>query len=457
MANRQQIRNGSEATVRIYTSDASEAPFQRGSNAVRLGWREWAVVALMGLALLYLFPHAWPITRTADRAGWGHPEPQRDYRLPSEMSEDYWLFTQWLQASGRRYPAVVLGDSVVWGQYTSKEETLPHYLNELAGQDLFANLGIDGLHPAAMAGLVRYFGRALRNKAVLVHLNPLWMSSEKHDLQVQEEFRFNHPRLLPQLFPNLACYNPSLTEIMGAVAERYVPFFGWKNHLKTAYLGGLGLQEWTLENPYKNPFNSENWPEVPRDEGPKSEPISWRARGITPENFPWVAVEGSFQWKSFESVLTILKSRKNDVFVLLGPFNAHMLTPESRTRYQAVKQEMERRLEGKGISFHSASLLPSEHYADASHPLAEGYREVAEELFQSPAFRTWLENFAGSRAEGRGSRFRTRHLSKGTDEMGRVKCLLMPLPIRQLIGVHLTLEGRPSVSRISSRSWQSSP
>jgi len=383
---------------------SSAAPFQRSSNAVQLGWREWAVVALMGLALLYLFPQAWPARRTADRAGWGHFDPPPDYRLPCEMSEDYWLFTQWLRYSCRRYPAVVLGDSVVWGQYTRKEGTLPHYLNELAGQDLFANLGIDGLHPAAMAGLVRYFGCHLRNKAVLVHLNPLWMSSERRDLQAPEEFRFNHPRLLPQLFPNLACYNPSLTEIVGVMAERYVPFFRWKNHLKTAYLGGMSLQEWTLENPYKNPLSARNWPEAPRDEGPRSEPIPWRARGITPENFPWVEVEDSFQWKSFESVLAILKSRKNDVFVMLGPFNAYVLTPESRTRYQAVKQEMERRLEEKAVPFHSASLLPSEHYADASHPLAEGYREVAEELFRAPAFRAWIGNLAASRDEGRESR-----------------------------------------------------
>jgi len=344
----------------------------------------------MSLALLYLFPSAWPFVRQAERAEEGRFESQRDYRLPCEMSEDYWLFTQWLRYSSRRYPVLVLGDSVVWGQYVRKEETLPHDLNALAGEEVFANLGIDGLHPAAMAGLVRYFGRPLRNKAVLVHLNPLWMSSERRDLQAPEEFRFNHPRLLPQLFPNLPCYNPSLTEIMGVMAERYVPFFRWKNHLKTAYLGGMSLQEWTLENPYQNPFRAADHQEVPWDEGPRSEPIPWRARGITPENFPWVAVEDSFQWKSFESLLAILKSRKNDVFVVLGPLNVYVLTPESRGRYQVVKREMERRLEERAVPYHSASLLPSEHYADASHPLAEGYREMAEELFQSPAFRTWL-------------------------------------------------------------------
>jgi hypothetical protein len=316
----------------------------------------------------------------------------RDYRLPNEMSDDYWMFAQWAQHSARAYRCLVLGDSVVWGQYTRKEGTLPHYLNEIAGGDVFANLGVDGMHPAAMPGLVKYFGRDIRNKRVLLHLNPLWMTSKRHDLQVREEFRFNHPRLVPQVFVRPPCYHPSFNDLVGVLSERYIPFFRWKNHLNTVYFDRLGFQEWTLGNPYGNPFSAGRASLAPPDEGPRSQPISWRERGITPEDFPWVDVRASYQWRRFENVLATLQRRGNKVFVLLGPFNAYMLPAESRARYQAVKQEMEQSLRAKGVRFCSASLLSSDQYADASHPLEPGYRRVAEELFRTRDFKTWLEN-----------------------------------------------------------------
>ncbi len=217
------------------------------------------------------------------------------------------------------------------------------------------------------------------------------MSSPKHDLQVKE----NHPKLVPQLFPNLPCCNPSFTDIVGAVAERHIPFFSWKNHLKIAYFEGMSLQDWTLENPYKNPFQADSLRVALRDKGARSEPMSWRARGITPENLQWVEVEESFQWRSFKSVLETLRSRKNRVFVLLGPFNPYLLTDESLQRYNRVKGEMEQWLAQAQVSYHADSPLPSEHYADASHPLQEGYREVAEELLRARSFRNWMKTLGG--------------------------------------------------------------
>ncbi len=55
---------------------------------------------------------------------------------------------------------------------------------------------MDGFHPAALGGLLRYYGRDISGKNVIIQFNPLWMTSAKHDLQIQKEFHFNHPKLV---------------------------------------------------------------------------------------------------------------------------------------------------------------------------------------------------------------------------------------------------------------------
>jgi hypothetical protein len=35
-------------------------------------------------------------------------------------------------------------------------------------------------------------------------------------------------------------------------------------------------------------------------------------------------------------------------------------------------------------------VLPSDEYADASHPLTEGYDRLAKRLAAEPVFKTWL-------------------------------------------------------------------
>ena len=131
------------------------------SNSIRLSGKEWGGVACAVTALFVAFPTAWA---RLDRF-----EPARDYRLPYEASNDYWMCRQWCAHAAAEYPFLVLGDSVVWGQYVRPEHTLSHCLNDLLGKAAFANLGIDGLHPAAMAGLTRYYGT---RRGLLVRSGP---------------------------------------------------------------------------------------------------------------------------------------------------------------------------------------------------------------------------------------------------------------------------------------------
>jgi hypothetical protein len=353
---------------------------------IRLSAREWLLAVLLSAAALYLLPMLWP--------GMGTHFSRPDYRLPGELSSDYWMFRKWCQYTHARHEAVVLGDSVVWGQYVKSTDTLAAHLNELAGTRVFANLGVDGLHPAAMAGMISYYGDGVAGEPVILHLNPLWMSSPQQDLQRRGEERFNQPSLVAQVFHRPPASHPPAAEVIGTVLERHVPFLSWKQHIKLAFCEGMSLPEWTLENPYRVLSVSRGPDRLSGDE-PGSEPRTWQDRGIEPANLPWVETARSYQWASFTRVVALLRSRGNDVFVLLGPFNTHALTPESERHYRALQSAMEEWLVREKIPYCAPPPLPSGLYADASHPLGDGYRMLAEELGKSPPFEAWVKTWAG--------------------------------------------------------------
>ena len=132
----------------------NEIPFS--SNGIRLSIGQWIVVAVICCAAVILIPAAWE--RLDDFS------PGKDYRQPYELSNDYWQYQRYCRLACIDDDIVVIGDSFVWGHYVPKDNTLSHYLNEQVGSELFANLGLDGIHPAAMEGLLRYYCRDQKQK-----------------------------------------------------------------------------------------------------------------------------------------------------------------------------------------------------------------------------------------------------------------------------------------------------
>ena len=120
------------------------------------------------------------------------------------------------------------------------------------------------------------------------------------------------------------------------------------------------------------------------DEKPHNPPVPWTEKGISEQNYSWVELDSSYQWNSFKKVINILKSRNNEVLVVVGPFNEYMMSAKSATRYKELKVEMESWLKQNNVTFYTAPELPSQFYADASHPLAEGYGILAENLLKTP-------------------------------------------------------------------------
>lgn len=381
--------------------------FVYSSHALRLSGRQWVALAGVLAALALLLPATWDRVEPFDPCG--------DYRLPYEFSQDYWHCARWFRESARRDPVLVIGDSVVWGEYVGLGESLPGQLNRLTGGGRFANLGVNGLHPAAMLGILRYHGGAIRGRSVMVVLNTLWMSSARHDLREApsegEEVRatFNHPALVPQFWPSVPRYTAPFDERVGIVVERASPFLGWVSHLKIrgAHVGeghkGHGQAatgetaemaqrsaEPRIDDPLPKPFGAflDAVPEPAP--GPHGQPMTWEERGLPVGRIPWPDARESLQWRFFREVVALLRSRGNRVCVFVSPFNPHMQAAESRGRHDAMVREMTAQLADAGVAVLCGAPLPGAEYADASHPLAPGYARLARALMSDPVFREWL-------------------------------------------------------------------
>lgn len=376
---------------------APAVPF--GVNEVRLSGRQWLVCGAIIGAVMWLLPAAW---KRFEQFSTGP-----DYRIPYELSRDYWLYARRLGQIRNPASIVLLGDSVIWGEYVLPDGTLSHFLSQQAGaQDKFINGGLNGLFPLAEQGLVAYYSPSLHRRKVIIECNLLWMTSPKADLSSDKEDQFNHSRLVPQFRPRIPCYKANANERLGAVIENHVEFLSWIGHLQNSYFGQKSIPNWTLEddgsspprfpNTYKNPLAqiSMRVPSAPADDaqrGPRSpRHRPWTEAGQGPTRFDWVPRDASLQWSGFRQVLGALRDRGNDVLVLVGPFNEHMIAEDNRAAFRELHDGVLSWLRENHFVAIAPDALPSELYADASHPLTHGYELLAQRLYADETFRSWL-------------------------------------------------------------------
>ena len=183
-------------------------------------------------------------------------------------------------------------------------------------------------------------------------------------------------------------YQAETSKRIGNIVERHVPFNAWTDHLQEAYFGSKSVPAWTLEHPYENPLKRITFRLPPssnelRHPGQKS----WKEGGGIRQTMEWVELDKSIQWRSFRRAVEILRERGNPVFVLIGPFNEHMLTDAGLERYRAIKSGIDAWLTAQSVPHLAPDALPSEIYPDASHPFAEGYEMLARRLAADPFFK----------------------------------------------------------------------
>jgi hypothetical protein len=379
-------------------TQSNEEPF--GATEMRLNARHWLAVFGILVAVGFATPAIW---EKAERFDTGP-----NYRIPYDLSRDYWLYARWIKRVAVPGNVIVLGDSVVWGEYVRPEGTLSSFLNQESDHGLqFINGGVNGLFPLALEGMIRQYGKMPAKQKVLLHSNLLWLTSPEADLSATKEVHFNHSRLVPQFYPRIPCYRADANERISAGIENRSAFLGWINHLQVAYFEQKSIPNWTLaddgsdppqySNACRNPLATITMtvPPAPADDplrgpaSPRHKP--WSAAGVGTTRFEWVSLDSSLQWAALQRVVRLLHERGNDLFVVLGPFNESMLAPENRAPYQAIRNGVDAWLSREDIRHMTPESLPSLLYADASHPLTAGYDLLAKRMLADPAFRQWIE------------------------------------------------------------------
>jgi hypothetical protein len=364
-------------------------PVAFGVNEMRLTLPQWMAAAAILIVVISLTPRLWPAVERFDTGP--------DYRIPYQLSSDYWLFARRL-AKVEPGKTFLVGDSFVWGEYVQPDGTLSHFLNAPSREERYVNAGVNGMFPLALEGLIRYYGGRLHDRKVLLQCNLLWMTSPKADLSARKPDSFNHSRLVPQFFPRIPCYQADANERLCCVIERNVPFLSWVDHLQDCYFQQQSIPAWTLQtggaghdNPFAQitfrvpsaqPDAAERGPESPRHK-------AWFANGSQTVRFDWVPLERSLQWAAFQRLVGVLRERGNDVLVVVGPFNEHMVAEASRDGYRRDRDGVVAWLRENRIAHVEPELLPSEYYADASHPITQGYELLAKRLVEDPAFKDW--------------------------------------------------------------------
>ena len=87
----------------------ADPPF--GVNEMRLNARQWLAVLAIVAAFVFTVPRLWGSLEIFDTGP--------DYRIPYQLSKDYWLYERWLSKLSDPQQIAVIGDSVVWGEYLS--------------------------------------------------------------------------------------------------------------------------------------------------------------------------------------------------------------------------------------------------------------------------------------------------------------------------------------------------
>lgn len=356
------------------------------SNAMILSLKEWiATLALVALinGIIYYGWNSWEKF---------NPGPDHRETCWAEKQSDYWAYTRWIRYAREHYNVLLLGDSVIWGQEVRNDQTISHYLNEFYGRDIVANLGNDGLFMAGIDGIVKYYGEDLDNANIIVQLSPLWMANLRRDLRPEKKSNYHHPRLIPQFSTRINYYHDLNTRI-GYFIEHYVRVFPFVRHLMANYYDNESISSWMMDNPYKDPFTAITFQAAPVMAESQGESLDWETKKQKVSNEPFVNSSQSIQWGLYVDALKRFQVKNSRVFVMIGPYNQYMLTPESQLRLFTLIELLKKDLDALGIPYFDTFTigLPSRTFGDTCHLLKDGHIMLAKAMLSDERFRQWLD------------------------------------------------------------------
>jgi hypothetical protein len=87
----------------------------------------------------------------------------------------------------------------------------------------------------------------------------------------------------------------------------------------------------------------------------------------------------------------MLRKKDSEVFVMVGPVNPHILTPESRILLEKLYSDTAAWLKDNDIVHFVVPEMEPGFYADATHPTAAGYELIAEQMLADENVRNWID------------------------------------------------------------------
>lgn len=318
-------------------------------------------------------------------------EVRSDFRIHKSMREDYFTWGHVARNAAAHPVVLLLGDSAMWGPFVRHDETFSAALRRQCSSQNVVNLGLEGLHPIAMKTLVASAKSVFRKRDILLYFNPIWLNTRESDMQEAGTATSQHPVLLPQFSRDFPAYSAPLEKRLSRWMEQSLPVSRTLSHIRLSRYENKGLGAWMVESPRANPlmplFQSIS---VAEPDAYRPDTRSWQERHLSVQDWQWLQPKESRQWACFLDIVISLKKQDNRVFVILGTINPHILTEPSRERLRELRQSATQRLQEMAVPFALASDLPENQYADASHPLAEGYAIMAKEICINPQFVEWM-------------------------------------------------------------------
>lgn len=315
-------------------------------------------------------------------------EPTPHWRMPTRYAEDLDLTARRLAIARNRGEVIWLGDSVIWGEYARPSETLPASMEKHFPSIRFANLGLEGLHPLALHGLVELFP-PWHDRAVIVHFNPIWMTSPRRDLRVSDVGTINHVALLPQFRRTIPADARSWEERMATWLGREMSLWRWTSHMRMAYFEGRDPVRWMTEHPTQWPAFAEGSASLIPDDVPSSR-LRRRVVSANALTYEWVAPGESLQFAAFVELLESLARHQVRCYCVVGRLDPARRTSDCLAREAELRDRLREVLERLRIPFHVVSNTAVE-MADASHPTPAGYQAIAEELAHDPTLIEWVQ------------------------------------------------------------------
>ena len=356
---------------------AKKKIFIRSANGLLFSGMEIFLTSTVILLLVFvLFPQCY--------RSWEKITLPEDFRLPYINRDNYYLYSRCAEQAAAASDYLLIGDSAIWGMYASNTETLSAQLNRMQKKVRFSNLAIDGLHPVAMKTLMENFGSSIRDRKVLIYFNPLWVNSAKYDLSSSEKFTVNHPELLPQ-FGKIESYEAALDKKIKILLDRELLFFSQLRHIRNYFYNNSDFKSHLAKTGGINPFSVVRREISPEEKDHHGSKENYLTRRIPVQHWEWVQLTGSRQWCALTDTAKLLKSRGNDVTIMIGGINPGLLDEQTLSGLRKLRTEAAKLLSQENI--HSITLpeLDAALYADASHPLGDGYALLASDLLQQLA------------------------------------------------------------------------